>query len=102
MFGLERMVPEIVYTPPFSVGEFPHVAKGSGRHRITFYHAQQSERRQPFNQWDLGSLQTTSATVLLHRISVWKIVLCLLSKSSQERLSTEDIVTAHEEFCSWQ
>lgn len=65
------MVPEIVYTPPFSVGGFPHVAKGSGQGGTTFYHAQQSERRQLFNQRDLGSLQTTSATVLLHRISMF-------------------------------
>lgn len=64
------MVPEIVYTFPCFVGEIPCAAKGSGWSGITFYCAQQSERRQPFNHWDLGSLQTTSAMVLLHRISI--------------------------------
>lgn len=58
------MVPEIVSIPPFYTGEFPYVAKGSGWSGIIFYHTQQRERRQPFNQWDLGSLQATSAPVL--------------------------------------
>lgn len=61
MFGVEKMVPEIVYSPPFSLREFPYIAKDTGWSRITFSHAQPSERRQPFNHGDLGNLKTTSA-----------------------------------------